>query len=245
LHDPARDEITARVDRIEKPAWPFRPHPVFDARPMYLSRAARPFLPDLFPGFDVYVWIDADAWVQQPLALKWLIEAAAISDFAGVPTVHRAYTFKDQDMGWIFERYRRAFGEGVSRELMARPYFNSGVMAMRAGSPLWRRYVERFQTALDTWEGDFLSDQAVVNAVAYLDGGAVQRLPARANWLCHLARPLLHEESGRLLEPAFPFESILIVHNTFDDKTRAIELQTEKGQPRRTRLTHSAIKSLR
>lgn len=245
LKDETRAEFAARVDRTAKPPWPFRPHPVFDARPQYLSRAVRPFLPDYFPGFEVYVWIDADAWVQHPLALKWLIEAAAISDFAGAPTVHRAYTFTERDTAWLLERYRRAFGEGVARELVTKPYFNSGVVAMRAGSPLWRRYVERFQTALDVWEGEFLSDQAVLNAVIYLDGMNVQRLPARANWLCHLARPLLHETGGRLLEPVFPFEPILVVHNTFDDKSREFELQTEKGQPRRTRLTHSAFKSLR
>jgi hypothetical protein len=245
LHDQTRDEIAARVDRIAKPTWRFRPHPVFDERPLYLSRAARPFLPEFVPGFEVYVWIDADAWVQHPLALKWMIEAALISELACVPTVHRAYSFGERDLGWVFERYRRAFGEPVARELMTKPYLNSGVMAMRAGSPLWRRYVERFQTALDTWEGDFLSDQAVLNAVAYLDTMNIQRLPARTNWLCHLARPILHEESGRLLEPAFPFEPLLVVHNTFDDKSLEVELRNEKGQPRRTRLTHSAIKSLR
>lgn len=240
-----RTEFAARVDRLVAPTWPFRPHPVFGTKPAHLARAIRPFLPDLVPGFEVYVWIDADAWVQQPLALKWLIEAASISDLAGVPTVHRAYAFSERDLGWVKERYRRALGDGVAHELMEKPYFNSGVMAVRAGSALWRRYVERFQVALDTWEGEFLSDQAIVNAVIYLDGMNVQRLPARTNWLCHLARPLLHEESGRLLEPVFPFDPLLVVHNTFDDKSFEVALQTEKGQPRRTRLTHSAIKSLR
>lgn len=245
LSEPTRAEFAARVDRITTPTWPFRPHPLFGNNPMHLSRAVRPFLPDLVPGFDVYVWMDADTWVQHPLALKWLIEAAAISDVAGVPTVHRAYAFSEKDRAWIYERYRRAFGETIARELMVKPYFNSGVMAVRAGSQLWRRYAERFQTALDTWEGEFLSDQAVVNAVIYLDGANAQRLPARTNWLCHLARPILHEESRRLVEPVFPFDPILVVHNTFDDKLFEVALQTEKGQPRKTRLTHSAIKSLR
>lgn len=245
LESQTRAEIAARVDLIATPEWPFKPHPTFSAKRLYLSRASRPFLPDIFPGFDVYAWIDADAWVQQPLGIKWLIEAALISDLAGIPTVHRAYQFTPRDTTWMFERYRRAFGEGVARELMLKPYLNSGVFSARAGSPFWRRLAERFQTALDNWEGDFLSDQAIVNAVVYLEDTNLQRLPARTNWLVHLARPILHVEANRLVEPVFPFDPILIVHNTFDDKSLEVALQTEMGQPRRTRLTHSAIKSLR
>jgi len=245
LSDASRSAIATRVDRVVAPPWPFRPHATFDANRRYLSRAARPFLPDLVPGYALYIWLDADVWVQDPLALRWLVEAGRTSEIAAAPVVHRCYAFTPRDVAWLFERYRMAFGEGIARELTPQPYINSGVMAIRAGSRLWRNYAERFQTALDQWQGQFLSDQAIVNATILLDDIQMQRLPAKVNWICHLSPPAWDETTKMLVEPALPFEPILIVHNTFDDKNAEHALRTLKGQPRGTRLTHSAIKLLR
>ena len=239
-----RSEIASRVDYLIAPTWMFKPHAKFDANPMYLSRAARPFLVDLVPGHSIYIWLDADTWVQQRLGLEWLMDAARGVDFAGVPTVHRSYTFLAQDISWLHERYAMAFGAGLASELVQQPYFNSGVMAIRAGSQLWKAYAERFQTALDNWQGEFLSDQAVVNGVIALDRLAVNRLPARTNWICHLALPLWNAKTKLLTEPALPFDPLLIVHNTFNKKERERVLRSVSGQPRRTPLTRAAIASL-
>jgi lipopolysaccharide biosynthesis glycosyltransferase len=244
LSEQTRADIATRVEHLVVPQWPFRPHARFDSDRRHLSRAARPFLPDLLPGYAIYVWLDADTWVQQAQGIRWLIDAARTADIAAVPTVHRMYSFADRDIAWLFERYRMALGEGLARELVHLPYVNAGVMALRAGSPLWRGYAQRFQTALDNWQGAFLSDQAILNAAIHLDGMNLQRLPAKTNWLCHLARPVWNDQTRLLAEPALPFDPILIVHNTFDDKHARGPIEVLSGQPRRTRLTFSAIKSL-
>ena len=244
LGEQTRREIEARIEHVLTPEWPFRPHAQFDSDRRFIARAARPFLPDMFPGYATYIWLDADVWVQQELGLRWLIDAAAGAGIAAVPTVHRAYAPSERDAGWVFERYKMGFGEGIAREMMQAPYVNSGVFAVRANSQLWRSYAERFQTALDRWQGTFLSDQAVLNVTIQLDGLKLQRLPAKVNWLCHLSLPKWNPQSRLLVEPAIPFEPILIVHNTFDDELAEFDLLALKGQPRRTRLTHSAIKSL-
>ena len=44
-----------------------------------------------------------------------------------------------------------------------------------------------------------------------------------------------------LTEPALPFEPLLIVHNTFDDKQRRHALLDLSGQPGNTQLTRSSI----
>lgn len=239
-----RDNLAHRVEHIVAPHWPFKPHAHFDADRRYLSRAARPFLPELIRGYATYVWLDADTWVQQPLGLQWLIDAAKAADIAAVPAIHATYKFTERDRAWLHERYSMAFGEGLARELASEPYVNAGVFAARAGSRLWRSYAERFQTALDRWQGTFLSDQAVINAAIRFDRLLLQRLPAKTNWLCHLAPPLWNATTGFLVEPAAPFDPLLIVHNTFDDKTGQWPLKTTTGQPCKTRLTRSAIQAL-
>jgi lipopolysaccharide biosynthesis glycosyltransferase len=239
-----RSEIESRVDRVVTPSWMFKPHATFDSNPKYLSRAARPFLADLVPGHSIYIWLDADTWVQQRQGLEWLIDAAADVDIVAVPTVHSAYALGAKDMSWLHERYRMAFGANQAVELLAQPYFNSGVMAIRAGSPLWRSFAKRFQAALDRWQGDFLSDQAVINATVVLDRLTVSRLPATANWLCHLALPHWNVETRLLVEPAPPFNPLLIVHNTFNKKERERVLLDLSGRRHRTQLSCGAIASL-
>lgn len=237
-------ELTRRIEHVVAPAWPFRPHERFTAERHYLARAARPFLPDLVPGYAMYLWLDADVWVQHALGLEWLIDAARRADIAAVPTIHRAYTFTPRDITWVLERYRMAFGENMAHELARAAYVNSGVIAARAGSPLWRRFAQRFQTALDNWQGDFLSDQAVLNAVLQLDGLKVERLPARANWLCHLSKPVWSKRARCLVEPAMPFEPLLLIHNSLNDKQEIQTLPALDGQPRKTRLTFAAVNAL-
>jgi lipopolysaccharide biosynthesis glycosyltransferase len=239
-----RDEMSAKVDRLVAPHWPFKPHPVFNNDPRHLSRAARPFMPDLVPGYDVYVWLDADVWAQSATGLQWLVEAALTADIAAAPTLHRAYEFSQRDLSWLFERFRMAHDDDTARKLISLPYVNAGVLAVRAGSPFWRRYAERFQAALDRWKGNFLSDQAVVNATIHLDAVRLQPLPCRVNWLCHLAPPVWDPDTRRLCEPSLPYEPIHIVHNTFDNKAAVVPLRDVNGQPRKTRLTYSAINSL-
>ena len=103
--------------------------PAIRRRRRYLSRAARPFLPELIRGYAVYVWLDADTWVQQPLGLRWLIDATKGEDLAAVPTIHPAYKFTDRDRSWLYKRYRMAFGDSLAREL------SSDLMLTRASSP--------------------------------------------------------------------------------------------------------------
>lgn len=244
LQPPTAAQVAARVEHLVKPQWPFKPHAEFASNRVYLSRAARPVLPDLIPGYEVYAWLDADLWVQHPLGLRWLFEAAATADIAGAPVVHRAYRFRPADMKWLLERYRMAFADDIALDLIQRPYLNTGAFAVTAGSPLWRSYAKHFQTSLDRWQGSFLSDQAVINGAIALDGLTLQRLPARTNWICHLASPLWHSENRQLLEPALPFDPILLVHNTFNDKNYACPLPTTSGGQVHSPLTYSAISKL-
>jgi len=244
LEAATRDEFAAQVEHLTAPRWMFKPHDKFGTDPKYLSRAARPFLVDLFPGYATYIWLDADTWVQQRLGLEWLIDASRGVDLAAVPAMHRSYVFQPKDIGWLHERYEMALGPALANELVHQPYYNAGVIAARAGSRFWQTFADRFQAALDRWQGEFLSDQAIVNAAIVLDRLQVNRLPARANWLCHLGEPYWNEKAKLLVEPAMPFDPLLIVHNTFDRKDRERQLRTLSGKQRTAQLTCSAIQRL-
>ena len=54
----------------------------------FLSRSR---LPDLFLGHDVYLWIDADTWIQRWDAVEAYVEGASLTGFAVTPEADPAY----------------------------------------------------------------------------------------------------------------------------------------------------------
>jgi len=237
----SKERLSARGARVLVPPWPFRPHARFDGDLKWRARASRPFLRDLFPGYEAYVWLDADTFVQERRGLEWLLRTGSGDSTAVVPAVDRSYTHHPRQVEWVRQRYAMGFGAEVAERLMAFPYVNSGVFAFGARAPVWALFARRFQGALDRWDGKFLSDQAVLNATLVLDEVAHARLPALCNWICHLSLPRWHSEQRLFLESSFPFAPILIVHNTPVDKNAVYKLKDERGRPHETRLAFSSL----
>ncbi|HEX9397004.1 MAG TPA: hypothetical protein VF943_09745 [Burkholderiales bacterium] len=237
----SREKLSERGVHILVPPWPFRPHALFDGDLKWRARASRPFLRDLFPGYDAYLWFDADTFVQERRGLEWLLRTGNAESTAVVPAVDRSYTHHPRQVEWIRQRYVMGFGAEVADRLMALPYINSGVFAFGARAPVWARFAKRFQDALDRWDGKFLSDQAVLNATLVLDEVPHVRLPSLCNWICHLALPRWQSERRRFVEASFPFTPIFIVHNTPVDKNAVYKLMDERGRPHETRLAFSSL----
>ncbi len=57
-------------------------------KPGFRTLTARPFLRRYFPGYDVYIWIDADIWVQTPEAIDAMMASAS-----GSNAIHLACEF--------------------------------------------------------------------------------------------------------------------------------------------------------
>src|ERR1019366_3197819 len=57
----------------------------------YQAMTARPYLPRHFPGYETYLWIDADAWVQDDAVLDLFIATARRGELAIVPEIDRGY----------------------------------------------------------------------------------------------------------------------------------------------------------
>ena len=49
------------VDYIVEPIWNYEPPDSSNYPNYFKALLSRPFLPEYFPGYEVYIWIDADA----------------------------------------------------------------------------------------------------------------------------------------------------------------------------------------
>lgn len=130
------------------------------------AQLCRPFLPRLAPGYDAYVWIDCDIWLQSADALATLVQAC--SGFADkmviCPELHYGYIgHRNQRYALIAQQrwYTALYkDEELAGELSFKPMFNSGFFAMRAQSPLWDLWAEELGTL---YAGDHSADPSVLH----------------------------------------------------------------------------------
>ena len=191
---------------------------------------SRPFIPQLFPGFDMYIWLDADTWVQDWSAIDLLIAGAMKSGLAVVPQVDRAYG-KTMRLGWLgplpfrprsfyYSNARKCFGGKIARKLFPFPTINAGVFAMRADAPHWGRWQDLIRQALSKPRANiFTAEQLTMGMLIYLEGYTAERLPSLCNWLAD-TKPLFDPVQGRFIEPYLPHQPIGIIHLSGYDSMR-------------------------
>lgn len=205
---------------VVEPGWDVTLREDLPVPPSFRALTARPSLRRYFPGYDSYVWLDADVWVQDWRAVALLIEGARLGDIAIVPEVHRSYgNLRDQrdDFEEANGRaYARAFGAEAAQRLIRRPLNNAGVFAIRAISPAWETWAavlaEAARHSVD------MIDQIALNVAIYDRGLREVRLPPTCNWIAHLATPAWDEARGVFVEPDPPYEPIGILHLTLGTK---------------------------
>lgn len=190
---------------------------------------SRPFIPELFPSHDFYIWLDADTWVQEWSAIDLLLAGAKKSGLAVVPQVDRAYG-KTMRISWFgpipyrprsfyYSNARKAFDYKTARLMFPYPTINAGVFAMAGNAPHWKRWQDLIKQALK--KGNvFTAEQLTMGMMIYLEKFPAERLPAVCNWLCD-TKPLFDPTQKRFIEPYLPHQPLGILHLSGYDSMRA------------------------
>lgn len=211
----SRASLAGRVTRIVEPGWDLPlDAELREARPGLRALTARAFLPAYFPDYDIYVWIDADAWVQQPFAIEWYIEAAKAGQVGAVSHTHAAYQTTEEVLRWRMDRMLAYFGQEYAEGVRGDAYLNSGAWAARGDSPFWAAWARSFKKGLQACDGKICTDQAALNHAVWTESLPVRLLPATCNWLTHLSLPGLDSGGHGFCEPIQPAHIIGIMHLT-------------------------------
>jgi hypothetical protein len=183
--------------------------------------SARPFLPKYFPGYDIYLWLDADTWVQEKYAVKWFFQAAKHGRLGIVPQVDRSYAHPDRVLNWRAQRLFMYYGDEAVSLLARRPYYNSGGFSLLADAPHWNSWARYLKRGLEACP-KLVTDQTALNYAIWKDDLSVHPLPALCNWCCHLAVPRVSIITRKLCEPHIPNRPIGLVHMTAGTKDSAL-----------------------
>jgi lipopolysaccharide biosynthesis glycosyltransferase len=221
--------------RVVEPNWVYdignftEPAPEF-----FKSMTARPHLPRFFPGYDIYMWIDADCWVQDWQAVRTFIHYSDKYGFAAVPESDRSYHPFVDDVA-VTDHLFKCFvecglDEARAGKLAQYPIINSGVIAGRRDAPHWAKWSKTLGDVLayrNTYS--FFFEQTVLNLVIRTNAIGTAFLPSRFNWVCHRARPVLAADGTTLLDAQAPFEPLGIIHLTYETKNDTRKLLDQNG----------------
>lgn len=230
LASDSREWISRYVSHIVVPEWDLPvDHQLRNKEPHLRALTARPFLPKYFPGYDIYLWIDADAWVQERFALDWYFMAAERGALAITPQVDRAYCHNIGSVRWRMKRMQGYFGSGAGRRALWDTQVNAGVFALGSDAPHWKFWARHFTKGLEATGGMLVCDQTALNHALWTEELQVHPLPARCNWLCHLAAPGYDLQRQRFCEPLAPCYPIGVIHLTANTKNLSLHLHGNGG----------------
>ena len=197
----------------------------------------RPFIKDYFPGYEKYVWLDADTHVINKEIIYNLDEATNLKDIAITPELNESYVFKNKKFGikkiffslykisgWSFKNYKKYFNSELAENLFFKPLFNNGVFCIKASSKIWDLWKSEYQLALNKAQTSYgiKTDQLSLNKILYENFNLVSILDSTNNWIIDKSEPLFFDKDNNLLlTPSYPRRKINILHFTnmkFDQK---------------------------
>jgi hypothetical protein len=236
LGEPPRQHFIQQGIKVEKVRsdidYPAREH-WEKTRPSVRTLTARPFLRSYFPGYDIYIWLDADVWVQTPEALNHIVASAKTTNAIHLaPELDRCYQpFFQQDNMWqiYHDWYQANYGNDIAKAMLLMPMLNAGVFAMGKDSPVWdgwaKIYRDVLQNVTDCDSKSFMADQLGLNILVYLYKLPCVRIPVLFNWLTCFALPYFDRKTNLYVESGMPYRAISQIH-----LTRSNKLQSEKIQ---------------
>jgi hypothetical protein len=211
-----RGWLEGRVSHVVRPQWDFDFPGRARAPEALKAELARPFLPKYFPGYRMYLWLDADAWVQDWRIVELYCDAAGRDKLAITPEIDRAYKrhYKrpklfGMNLGW--KNYRRAFGWRVADRLGRNPTVNVGVLALHAEAPHWAAW-RRVLAGVLQRTSFTPAGQTALNYVVFAEHLPVNFLPAYCNWMPGDAAPAFDAARGLFVEPYAPHHVIGVMH---------------------------------
>jgi hypothetical protein len=212
--------------------------------PALRSFLARPFLPEYFPGHDVYVWIDSDVWLQDRTVFADYVAGARHEGMAITHEREASYRFQPWLLGWTTKHFLLGYGIGNTAWLLSRPHLNAGFFAIHADAPHWRAWAAHYEAAIRRTGRLVPHDQFALNQALHGPGrqGSLGLcvLEPRCNWICDRGVPMWNEEAGQFCEPRPPFRPIGAMHLAGPAKRTSYRIRRSGGGHFTTCLLHGA-----
>jgi hypothetical protein len=229
LTEEQRSALRPLVRTIVNPDWPCAlPASKIEGKEFLKACVCRPFLPEIFPGYDIYLWMDADTWVQNWTAVELFLIGAERRKITLTSQADRAYP-RAARVKWLgrwpwkvrsfyFSNARKAYGFKTAKELLTRHVLLAGAFALHKDTPHWKRWQELVVQTMKKGKV-FTAEQLSLGKMCHLEGYESEILPAWTHWLCEF-KPLWDDTAHLFVEPYLPHQPLGILHLSGYDEMR-------------------------
>ncbi len=185
------------------------------------TQVARAFLPDYFQNYKIYLWLDADTWVNDKNTFLLFEKGALKNKLCITPQTDRAYG-KFAKVDWFlglptkirtinYKNISKSVSYTLGRKFSLHPTLNAGAFAINDNKDLWK--VLQSNTMKAAKKGRiFGTDQVALALSVYEDKMPVELLPAYTNWMCEFHMPYLNLIENKFVEPFLPHHEIGLIH---------------------------------
>jgi len=215
--------IEKKVYKITKANWDIKV-PSYKAigKEWLKSQVSRAFLPNYFPEFKKYLWIDCDAWVQSWSSIELYFKACDNGKLGITQTMGPGYRIMT-NVKWLFgklaliksQNYKHARSSGINetdaRTIAFAPHLNIGVFSLEKNSLCWQIWQKNLNKTLAKGK-IFGSEGLAINLSVYVDNASVEFLPLYCNWISSNLLPKYDNYKQIFVEPNLPNYEIGIMH---------------------------------
>ena len=219
LSDEQSNIIKDKVYSIKKANWDIKvPKSKVGKKEWLKSQVSRAFLPDYFPEFSKYLWIDCDAWVNSWSAVELYFKACDNGKLGITQSIGPGYKIISK-VKWLVgklaiiksQNYKHAKASGVNeniaRKVAFAPHINIGVFSLEKNSNCWKVWQENLRQTLSKGK-IFGSEGLAINISVYHDNVPVELLPLKCNWIASNLLPKFDINNDTFVEPYLPNEKL-------------------------------------
>ena len=215
--------LSSKVDEIKNAEWDIKvPSIKVKGKEWLKSQVSRAFLPNYFPNYEKYLWIDCDAWVNDWNTIELYFKACEKNKLGITQTLGPGYKIMSK-VNWLFGKFAiiksQNFKHAVSskigldkaRKLAFAPHINVGVFSLEKNSTCWNLWQKNLNITLKSGKV-FGSEGLAINMSVYIDNAETEFLPLNCNWIASNLLPKFDEKNNTFVEPYLPNSKIGIMH---------------------------------
>ncbi len=223
LSEDQKKILLPKVDEIKSAEWDIKvPAIKVRGKEWLKSQVSRAFLPNYFPKYEKYLWIDCDAWVNDWKCIELYFKACDNGKLGITQTLGPGYKVMSK-VSWIFgklaiiksQNFKHAISSKIglenARKLAFAPHINIGVFSLDKSSPCWEIWQKNLEKTLSSGK-IFGSEGLAINMSVYIDNAETEFLPIYCNWIASNLLPKFDEQNNSFVEPYLPNYKIGIMH---------------------------------
>ncbi len=223
LSEQQKEKLKVKVDQIKKAKWDIDvPAHKVKGKEWLKSQVSRAFIPNYFPGYKKYLWIDCDAWVHDWSAIELYFQACEHGKLGITQTLGPGYKIMSK-VKWLFgkialiksQNFKHAVSSKIdiedARKLAFAPHINIGVFSLEHSSQCWKIWQNNLKKTLSAGQ-IFGSEGLAINMSVYIDEVETEFLPLNCNWIASNLIPKFDTKKNCFVEPYLPNHKIGIMH---------------------------------